>query len=53
MLRYLTEVLDQRRFEFIAESAAPAMVDPTRPGQGPAALEAHASPREASPPCAR
>jgi len=42
MRSYLTEVLDQRRFELIPEFAAPDMVDHTQPGRGPQALEAHA-----------
>ena len=39
---YLTEVLDQRKFELIPEFAAPDMVDHTQPIRGPAGLDAHA-----------
>lgn len=40
---YLEEVLAQRKFERIAEIAAPDMIDHTQPGKvGPEALDAHA-----------
>ena len=42
MRTYLTEVLDQRRFELIPEFVAPDMVDHTQPIRGPAGLDAHA-----------
>ena len=43
MQTYLTQVLDQRKFDLIPDIAAPDMIDHTQPDlRGPAALDAHA-----------
>lgn len=42
MRRYLTEVLDERRFELIPDFVADDMVDHMQTIRGPAALDAHA-----------
>lgn len=43
MALYLEEVLGQRKFDRVADIAAPDMIDHTQPGKtGPEALDAHA-----------